>query len=240
MIIMHRKDIYEIEEKYYDFLYGDFNEDINFYYKVCKGRVLELMCGTGRITKPLSKMFEIEGIDINDKMLEKAFEKKLKCYKGDVKTFYLNKKYDTIIIPLNSILLFDSLEKVKVLKNSFNMLEDDGILIIDTLPPPQLEEFLLYYGDHKFSDELEIWRFFIPEYSSDMKRLKLIYIYEIFEKGHYRRESADLILYPEDFDSYKHIFEDAGFKIINIYGDYNFSDYDEESQKMIFVLGKRI
>jgi len=44
------RSIYDIEWKYYDLLYGNFTEDIEFYKKIIKnGDVLELMCGTGRI-----------------------------------------------------------------------------------------------------------------------------------------------------------------------------------------------
>ncbi|MGC8692380.1 MAG: methyltransferase domain-containing protein [Thermoplasmata archaeon] len=238
---MQRKNIYEIEENYYDFLYGDFRGDIDFYLKTCRGNILELMCGTGRITVPLSEIFEIEGIDINERMIDEASKKGARCYVGDVRSTVLNKKYDTVIIPLNSILLFDSFEKENILKNSDKMLNDDGIIIIDTLPPPELEEFIMYFGDHKYSENLDIWRFFIPEYSRDMKRLKLIYIYDIFENGNYRRESADLILFPEDLDSYRQIFKDSGFEIKNLYGDYDLSEYvDGESSKMIFILEKEL
>lgn len=235
---MHYQSVYDIEWKYYDLLYGDFREDINFYKNVIKGGdVLELMCGTGRISQELSKFSNPFCLDIDERMLKIAKNKGLNCIKADVRDFKINKKFDFVIIPLNSLLLFNTIEKVKILKNSEEHLKDNGKIIVDILPPLNFEESMVYLGDHKIKENLEIWRFFVPNYSEDMRELYLTYFYDIFENGNYRRDSAVLTLYMENFEDMKKIVRMAKLKILKVYGNYAMDDfYPETSEKMIFIM----
>lgn len=89
-------------------------DDIEFYQKwITKyniSKVLELCCGTGRITIPLAKAgIHISGYDLNETMLNEA---KLKAkndnlaisfYQGDMRDIELNDQYQMIFIPFNSI-----------------------------------------------------------------------------------------------------------------------------------------
>ncbi len=237
---MFHNSIYDIEWKYYDLLYGNYSEDVKFYKKIIKnGNVLELMCGTGRISAKLPEKLEKWCLDSDYRMLNIASEKNkdIKCVKADVRDFHINRKFDYILIPLNSILLFQNKEKEKILTLSKEHIKENGKIIIDMIPPPDFEESMVYLGDHKVSDDLEIWRFFIPNYSDDMIILNLTYFYDIFEKGNYRRESAILTLYLENLFSMSEIIKNSGLRTIELYGDYNNSKYDPaESERMIFVL----
>ena len=52
----------------YDLLYADLEEDIHFWIEKahqCNGKILEIGCGTGRITIPIAKSnVYVTGIDI--------------------------------------------------------------------------------------------------------------------------------------------------------------------------------
>lgn len=65
--------------RYYDYQYKDFNEDIPFWIKQARKYgepVLELACGTGRITIPIAKEgIKIVGLDISQPMLAEAKKK---------------------------------------------------------------------------------------------------------------------------------------------------------------------
>jgi len=235
------RSIYDIEWKYYDLLYGNFTEDIEFYKKIIKsGDVLELMCGTGRIANELSKITNVWCLDIDERMIEIASRKnsELNCIVSDVRNFYLAKKFDYIILPLNSILLFPSNEKKYILSTAAMHLKEDGKIIVDMIPPVDLEESVVYLGDHKVNGDTEIWRFFVPNYSEDMKILNLTYFYDIFEKSSFRRDSAILTLYLENMEDMRIIVKEAGLSINQVFGNYNMENYHpESSERLILMIG---
>lgn len=88
--------------------------DLQFYKKWLpknKGaKILELCCGTGRLTIPIAKDgYDISGLDYTSSMLEQAKVKAaeagldIRFIEADIRTFDLQEKYDLIFIPFNSI-----------------------------------------------------------------------------------------------------------------------------------------
>lgn len=239
---MLRKSIYDIEWKYYDLLYGDLSEDIDFYRRFVKGKsLLEIMCGTGRIISSLKNLEERYGLDIDERMLSimRSKDKKIVAIKADAREFSIKKKFDNIIIGLNSILMFNSDDKIKLLQNAKKHLNKDGKIFVDAIMPPDLEEGVVYLGDYKIRGETEIYRYFVPYFSPDMRILHLRYIYDIFEMGEYRRETAMLLLYPENYQEMKEIANKSGLKIKNVYGGYDCKRFNSsKSERMLLVLKK--
>ncbi len=239
---MYLNSIYDIEWKYYDILYSDLSDDIEFYTKnIRDGSVLELMCGTGRIIANLKHIEDRWGLDIDERMLSqvKAKDKNVNIILGDVKDFSLNKKFDNIIIGLNSILLFNKDDKIRILRNAKKHLNDEGTIFLDLITPPDLEEGVVYLGDYKRKRTLEIYRFFVPFFSEDMRVLHLTYIYDIFEMGEYRRETSVLDLHLENYDDMKEIADRAGLRIKAIYGGYKGEKFVKtKSERMLILLGK--
>lgn len=133
---------YQVGDLIYDAnLYDGLNtflSDLQFYKdwmpKFENAEILELCCGSGRLTIPLAKDgHKIVGVDNSKSMLEKAKTKtkneklEIDFIEADVKTLDLTKKYDVIFIPFNSIHnlyqnqdLFDTLNVVN------KHLKDDG------------------------------------------------------------------------------------------------------------------
>lgn len=74
------------------------------------GRVLELACGTGRLTLPLAERgLEMTGLDLSPAMLSRARAKahqagvEARFIQGDMRAFTLGERFDLIFIPINSI-----------------------------------------------------------------------------------------------------------------------------------------
>jgi len=125
-------------------------DDIPFYLEYASrinGNILELACGSGRITIPLAKAgYEIWGMDISNAMIE-LFRKKIKDLPEDVAqrihlvhenmtNFRINKKYQLIIIPFRSYqALIEDNQQNMCLKNVYNHLSEDGIFIITFFKP---------------------------------------------------------------------------------------------------------
>ena len=105
--------------------------DLEFYKKWLPqnkdAKILELCCGTGRLTIPIAKDgYNIKGVDYTLSMLERAKEKafqaglKIDFIEADIRGLNLEEKFDLIFIPFNSIHhlyknedLFDALKVVR-------------------------------------------------------------------------------------------------------------------------------
>ena len=109
------------------------------YVAKAKDLILEPMCGTGRFLLPLlEEGFDIHGFDASEHMLEslsiKAKSKNLTphIWKNFAESFESPNHYALIFIPTGSFGLIIETGAVKAaLKNFYNHLTDDGILLIE-------------------------------------------------------------------------------------------------------------
>ena len=133
----------------YDQVYFDVNEDIGFYVQesiLSDGPVLELGCGTGRVTFPIAK----EGIDLlaldnSIGMLNVALEKmkhkgdsytNLEFVKSDMRNFAFNKKFNLIIIPFRGFQsLLNISDQIQTVLNIKKHLTENGRLIFNAFVP---------------------------------------------------------------------------------------------------------
>jgi len=106
-------------------------------------RILELCCGTGRLTLPLAKEgYDITGVDYTPSMLEqakiKAMEEclNIEFIEADMRTFELSVQYDLIFIPFNSIHhLYTNEDVFKTFKAVKRHLKKDGLFLLDCFNP---------------------------------------------------------------------------------------------------------
>jgi 2-polyprenyl-3-methyl-5-hydroxy-6-metoxy-1,4-benzoquinol methylase len=99
--------------KHYDQRYRNIIQDIPMWVyeaKACRDPVLELACGTGRVTIPIARAgIPITGIDLSDSMLKEARSKAeveglaVEWVQGDIRDFALTKRYSLIICPASTI-----------------------------------------------------------------------------------------------------------------------------------------
>ncbi|GAB6089007.1 class I SAM-dependent methyltransferase [Spirochaeta dissipatitropha] len=88
-------------------------EDLEFYQGFCGASVLELGCGTGRLSFPLAAAgHQLTGVDIDENMLAYANEilasrkelaDRIRFIRSDIRVLDLGEKFDTVIFPYNSI-----------------------------------------------------------------------------------------------------------------------------------------
>jgi ubiquinone/menaquinone biosynthesis C-methylase UbiE len=114
-------DLYRHPEEYDLEHLGD-SEDVEFYVSLVRRlqprKVLELGCGTGRITLPLAEQgaqlaFDVTGLDSQAEMLETAKKRlleappkvreRLRLIQGDMRTWQSESAFDLIVIPCSSI-----------------------------------------------------------------------------------------------------------------------------------------
>lgn len=133
--------------RHYDALIGALDlPDIPFYVdeaKRARGPVLELACGTGRITIPIAQnKLEIAGLDQSASMLAHARHKAdeagvaLEWIEGDCRTFALNRKFALIFMAFNSMQhLHDQASLTSLFANVRKHLAPGGRFIFDVFNP---------------------------------------------------------------------------------------------------------
>ena len=231
-------DFYDIEAELYDLFYFDFKEDISLYKKYadrCEN-VLELFCGTGRILCYLNNA-NMYGIDLNENMLSLARKnlegKNVKLLKGDARKFKIEERFCLEIIGINSLLMFPKEDRMKILKNAYQHLLKGGRLIVDIINPFEMVEGIVHHGDTKFRDNKIYTRFFVPIRKDEY--WKILYFYDIVENENLRRKVAEMTIYPVEKNEIVDEMKDAGFKIENVFGDYDMNEFSEYSERIIVV-----
>lgn len=225
-------------------------EDIKFYYNIAKklkGKVLELCCGTGRITIPLKeKGIDITGVDFTKAMLneakKKANNKKLQIdfFLEDMRVLNLKKKFSMIFIPFNSLQNTYSIEDVsKIFTVVTKHLEEDGIFVFDIFPPNihfmvnaekgyrEIKKFKLDNGEKVELSEK-------GKYDSATQIFRLNWKHKIGET--INNQKLDMrCFYPLEMDL--HILYN-NFKIIEKFGDFDSNEFTSDSKKIIYVCKK--
>lgn len=240
------------DPKIYDGL-NTHNEDIEFYLQWITDnnvqKVLEICCGTGRITIPLAKAgVDISGLDLNKHMLAEAKEKALKnqldikFINDDMKSFKLNDKYQMIFIPFNSIhCLYKSCELVQTLQRIHDHLDNNAYLIIDYFNPSieyivnnQNKSELI--GDYVTEDGRQVKIHQEMNYDDNTQVNKILWKYTINNEI-VSKESLDMrMYYPQELDF---IITSCKFNILEKYGNYKKDDFSKGSPIQLLICQKR-
>lgn len=207
--------------------------------------ILELCCGTGRLTIPIAEDgYDISGVDYTSSMLEQAKVKaseaglKVEFIEADIRTLDLQKKYDLIFIPFNSIHhLYKNEDLFKAFNVVRNHLKAGGLFLLDCFNPN-----IQYIVEHE-KKQIEV-----AEYTTDDGRdvlIKQIMRYErktqinriewhYFINGEFDSiQNLDMrLFFPQELDSY---LEWAGFNVMHKFGGFDEEAFNDNSEKQIFV-----
>jgi SAM-dependent methyltransferase len=106
-----------------------------------KYTVLDLFCGTGRLSrKLLNTGLTVTGIDLSESMISVAKQlnkdqidnNKLKLIVDDARTFQLEDKFDLIVTTFDSLNHLNTIEELEsVINNVFKHVDEDGLFIFD-------------------------------------------------------------------------------------------------------------
>jgi SAM-dependent methyltransferase len=254
----------------YDLEHVGDDEDVVFYIGLAKSlhpkSVLELACGTGRITVPLAEEgarsgFSVVGLDSEANMLKQARDKarhmsgaarkRLKLVHGDMRKWHGREPFDLIIVPCGSIShLLDLQDQLDAWRQAFQNLAPAGRFVVETVMPnfsAYVDSFLnpprtLVEIDRDVTDErrkIRLVRRKTVNYLPDEQRAQIRFLYE-----KYHRKSL-IESYIDDFESHVYfprelrlLFLNSGFEIEDVFGDYNRRPLRASSQLMIMI-GKK-
>ena len=226
-------------------IYDIFMENVNYdkwyeylrKYIKTKGKVLDLGCGTGEfLVRFLKDDFDCTGVDISEIMLDisrdktKEFEN-IEFYNEDIRDFKSLNKADYIISNFDTVNYFSEYSDLeKFLYNSYENLNENGILIFDVVTEEVFDEM---FENGIFLDEKDnyttIWKYdkaeenyvinitlFIREKENIFKKYEEVHVKTIFDL----EEIANLAI-------------DTGFEIVDIKSEDSFGE-----NRFFFILKK--
>jgi SAM-dependent methyltransferase len=222
--------------------------------------VLELGCGTGRVTWEMAKAgFNIVGLDISNAMLSKAEEKRQQCsddvnqqirfVQGDMVDFLLNMRFRLIIIPFRAWMVITSPKRQRrSLEGIREHLEDDGTLIINNFDPrldmctPGVHDRSKYDHTVKHPVSGNDVMIQITHHINDTLNQTLMEKWKFTEKdakGKIVREEEETLLMRWTYRwEMMYLFELCGFEVVEEYSDFRESppDYGKEQ---IWIVRKK-
>ena len=242
----------------YDWVFAWKRDDVQFYVEQARhsgGPVLELGSGTGRVAIPIAQAgIEIVGLESSIAMLREARRKTSGAsaasagvplwVEGDMADFSLGRKFELVIIPFRGFLSLLSVEEqmdclrcirghlapggkliFDVFVPDLDMLTDDGStpFHFEDVPHPDLDRRLVIWHQNRFDNHNQInnARTIIEEVDSGGEVVRRLY-----------REFQ--IRYMHRFET-QHLLELAGFRVEELYGDFELGPFDEDSTDMVWV-----
>ncbi len=228
---------------------NSFWDDLDFYLhwmpKHKEARILELCCGTGRLTLPIAEAgHNITGVDYTSSMLEKARAKavekgvNIEFIEADMRTFDLPEKYDLIFIPFNSIHhLYRNEDLLKALASVKKHLKQGGLFILDCFNPSiqfitEGEKELKEVSKYTTEDGREVVIKEIMKYENTSQINRIDWHYFIDGEFDSIQKLDMRMFFPQELDSY---LKTAGFEIIHKFGSFDEAPFDSNSMKQIFI-----
>ena len=224
--------------------------DLEFYKKWLPqnkdAKILELCCGTGRLTIPIAKDgYNICGVDYTPSMLEQAKAKateaglRIDFIEADIRTLGLQEQFDLIFIPFNSIHhLYRNEDLFKALDNVKKHLKDGGLFLFDCFNPNiqyivENEKRQAVIAEYKTDDGRNVLIKQTMRYESATQINRIEWHYSINGEFHSIQNLDMRLFFPQELDSY---LKQAGFNIIHKFGGFGEEAFSNESEKQIYVL----
>ncbi|MDK2563653.1 methyltransferase domain-containing protein [Romboutsia sedimentorum] len=208
--------------------------------------ILELACGTGNLTIPLTKKnYDIAGIDISEEMLSVAREKaekegvELVLLQQDIAQLDFDiTNLDCVLCAcdgFNYITYDDDLENV--FTKTYELLKEDGVFIFDISSFYKLSTILgnNMYGENR-DDIAYMWQNYFDDEENLVEMELAFFIKDEFEKFERFEEVHQQRAYTED--EILDMLKSSGFKNIKVYGDFTFEAPKQDSQRIFFVCKK--
>src|SRR5256714_8330208 len=215
------------------------------------GPILELGCGTGRITVPIAQDgHHVVGLARSGAMLERAERRarranvEVRWVEGDMRAFSFNEAFALVFVALNSFLMLDPDDRWSCLARVREHLAPRGRVAIDVFQPdPQIVVGL----DGGVADE---WERMDPESGRAVRKFsssranvdgvtQRIWYDETVDDGTVRRIGGTTTPHHLYRRGTGLPFSEAGVVIQTLHGDYDGNPADARSRKLLVVAKRK-
>ncbi|HWL23471.1 MAG TPA: class I SAM-dependent methyltransferase [Ureibacillus sp.] len=219
------------------------------------GTIIDLACGTGRVTIPLAQEgYKLIGVDIHKGMLETAIRKssnrnlQIEWVEQDCTNFNLNLKSKLIYCVGNSFQHFLTNESQdQFLSSVTNHLEEDGVFIFGTRFPspeellqPSQEEYWRSYIDSDTNYTVDVYTLSNYDSLNQIQHYSTIRKYKNMEKELIDELKTNIRLryvFPKEMER---LLYSNGLEMIHLYKDWNKTPITNDSYEMIYVCKKKV
>ncbi len=219
--------MYSKSAKYYDDIYASMGKDYpaeankarKFIqkYKLSDGnRLLDAGCGTGVHANLLGKHYQVEGLDIDTKMLAVAQKNypKIKFQQGDMVNFELKSKFDIIVCLFSAIGYVKTRSRLKkTIKNMARHLLPGGILLVEPWFTPSQWHAGRVFAIEVNKPDLKIVRMSLSSQRGNISILEFQYLIGTSKGLERDTEFLELGLFAKK--EYLDAFRSAGLKVIH-------------------------
>lgn len=251
---MSGNDMYRWAD-YYDLTQLGVSGDIPFYLELAQraeGEILDLACGTGRISIPLAETgLRVTGIDLSTDMLQRAQQKanergvseRITFLQGDMRTFEIGKTFPLIMIPFRSFLhLLQMNEQMKALTCIRKHLKPGGKFVMNVFVPKithlyEEREKMSLRGTYRqeTGEEISMWDYTRYDYFQQLCEVTRTYE-RISEEGVVTEKVVGRFtlryIFPTELH---HLLRLNGFKVTQRYGSFEKAPFDQNSSELIIV-----
>jgi len=245
---------YDLFAHLYDLEHADLQEDIALYRNFaarCDGPILELGCGTGRVTVALAEAgFQVTGVDNSAAMLalartrvaDAALSEQVGLEQADVQSLAMGSQFALAIYPLNGFLhLLTEEDQLAALQSAHRALLPGGFLILDLPNPhavftPATDGQLLLRRRFQAPDGNRISSFACSQtdLANQVQHLVLFYD-QVDDRGVLYRTTVETDLRFVYRHEMAALLRQAGFTVDAVYGSYDLDPYEADSPIMLFV-----
>lgn len=246
------KLLYNVLSKYYMYaIANDTSVETNFLIKLyhqqkllVPGKVLDCCCGVGRHDYILaSNGFKVTGIDISEEQIKNA--KRIHSHENaeyevmDVRNIDLpSHDYDMSICMWTTYnYLSQDKDFVSFIKSNYKHQRKGSIFVLDSKNIPRLNNRRVYKRNNSIKDGVEIELIVNKYIVNNIQNSQ--YLYFINDKGIKKFYFDDEFVRFYNLNEIKELVKDY-YDVLNVYGDFDFSEYDvSKSNRFIVVLRRK-
>jgi SAM-dependent methyltransferase len=233
--------------------------DIEFYTccaRAAGGKVLELGCGTGRVLIPLARAgFEVVGLDLSEHMLARCRARReaeaqvvrdrARLTQADMRDFGLGEKFALITTPFRPFQhLLQIEDQLACLRCANGHLAPRGRLILDLFQPNPL----LLAGEQHMAETMDFADVPMPDggtftcshriagFHPSRQYNDVELIYDVRRPDGTTERLVHAFPFRYFFSAeVQHLLARSGFRVVDVFGDFDRSPLSDESPEMIFV-----
>jgi SAM-dependent methyltransferase len=229
-------------------------DDLPFWISLARkqgGPIIELGCGTGRVTIPLSQAgYVVYGLDRDAGMLVFLQNSltlipgvKVYIFQADLSEFHLGIKLPFILLPCNTLTTLLKEERLALWLSIANHLTSDG-LFAASLPNPTKLTQLPLEGETELEDILQHPVNSEPiqvssSWVHDHRFFHLRWYYDhLLPDGKVDRLTVETHHDLSPLKVYLDEFRTAKLQLVSVYGDFDYSMYHRDSPNLILLVKK--
>lgn len=257
-------NIYDRPEDY-DLEHAQDDEDLSFYNallrRLAPSRVLEMACGSARVTEALARALpsaRIVGIDSSDEMLARGRARlathgaedagRVSLHRADMRSWTADETFDVVIIPCCSVSHLLTLpDRVATWRNARTLLKPGGAFVVDVQMPNLASladsqrsprRAVLQWDIDAFmrSERTRLVRCTATMYEPQHQRAHTRFFYDRFESTdsseRFVTNFESHVYFPSEVEL---LFLSTGFERLEQYGDYAGRRLDHTSPYLITV-----